>query len=72
MDVLLPKNSMSFLEQNLEGYFHSLGHKLEAFARAQRAHLVSQGKAPNPADYEVSFRDAQQVILHLSQTATLR
>ena len=44
---------MTFTNECLEQYFKSLPPRSEAFARAQRKHLVSEGQAPNPVDYGV-------------------
>jgi exopolysaccharide production protein ExoZ len=61
--------SIHFLiERPIVGWFRS---KSSAHARAQRRHLVHQGKRPDPADYGVSFADAQAVQIRLAQTATL-
>jgi len=61
--------SIHFLiERPIVGWFRS---KSSAYARAQRRHLVHQGKRPDPPDYGVSFADAQAVQIRLAQTATL-
>jgi hypothetical protein len=60
---------MTFTDECLESYFKSLS--LEAFARAQRSHLLNQGNRPDPYEYGLSFSQAQQIIIRLAQTAGL-
>jgi hypothetical protein len=62
---------MTFTDECLESYFKSLSPKLEAFARAQRSHLLNQGNRPDPYEYGLSFSQAQQIIIRLAQTAGL-